>query len=215
MDLILETRDLHFQYPRHEPVLRGVDFSLFEGERVGLAGGNGSGKSTFFRLLVGLARPGRGTIIAFDQERKTEADFEDLRKSVGLVFQNSDDQLFCPTVLEDVAFGPLNLGATPAEAREAARQSLAAVGLNGFEERITYKLSGGEQRLVAIATILSMNPKILLLDEPTAGLDKQARTKLHTALQNLPQAMVIINHDHDFGTDLLTRTVTLEDGRIG
>jgi len=211
---LLAATDLHFAYADRPPILRGASFALQPGERIGLLGANGSGKSTLLHLLVGLLRPQAGTIHAFGREPQSEADFAQVRTRLGLVFQNPDDQLFCPTVLDDVAFGPLNLGRSPDEARGLAAESLRTVGLAGFEERITYKLSGGEKQLVALATVLAMEPTALLLDEPVAGLDARARDRVREVLRHLPQALILVSHDQALVRDLTTRTLTLADGRI-
>ena len=147
---------------------------------------------------MGLLRPQAGSIVIFGQEVKKEKDFIDVRQKVGLLFQNADDQLFCPTVLEDVAFGPLNLGKTPAEAIQIARETMAGLGLAGFEDRVTYKLSGGEKKLVSLATVLAMQPQLLLLDEPTTGLDETTRHRLIHILQNLDISYLIVSHEHEF-----------------
>lgn len=211
---LLALEDIHFHYPAHPPTLVGVDLTLHPGERIGLVGGNGCGKSTLLQLLVGLLRPSRGRVLAFDKPRTTEADFFEVRRRAGLVFQHADDQLFCPTVLEDVAFGPLNMGATPEEARDMALEALALVGLEGFAPRITYKLSGGEKRGVAIASVLAMHPDVLLLDEPTTGLDLESERRLRNLLERLPQAMILVSHDHGLVHDLSTRCLLLKEGRI-
>ena len=184
------------------------------GERVCLAGGNGAGKTTLMHIMVGLLRPFTGQIVAFDRERKEEADFREVRARAGLLFQDPDDQLFCPTVAEDVAFGPLNLGKKPDEAMKIVERTLAALDLSGFEDRITHKLSGGEKRLVTLATVLAMEPDVLLLDEPTNALDERAHQRLVEILLALPQAMVIVSHDRQFRERLATREVALDGGLI-
>jgi cobalt/nickel transport system ATP-binding protein len=191
-----------------------VDLSLGPGERVALIGPNGAGKSTLLHLLVGLQVPSAGEVQAFGRARRVEADFHEVRARAGLLFQDSDDQLFCPTVLEDVAFGPLNLGRTTEEARTDALRTLAALGLSGFEERVTHRLSAGEKRLVALATVLAMNPRVLLLDEPTNGLDEATETRLTELLAGMPQAMLIVSHDRRFLERLATRAVVLAEGRL-
>ncbi len=211
---LIETRDLHFAYHDRPEVLCGVNMALQTGETLGLTGPNGGGKSTLLHMLVGLLRPHAGQVRAFGQARVREGDFLEVRRRVGLVFQNADDQLFCPTVLEDVAFGPLNLGLSPQQARQTAADVLTRVGLAGFEDRVTYKLSGGEKRLVAIATVLAMSPDVLLLDEPTAGLDESARERLYDVLRELPQAMLIVSHEPEVLTQLATRQATLEQGEL-
>jgi cobalt/nickel transport system ATP-binding protein len=191
---LLRLSGLEFAYLPGRPVLRGVDLELGAGERVGIVGPNGSGKTTLLHLIVGLLRPDTGEIKAFGRPRRSEDDFWEVRARAGLLFQDAEDQLFSPTVIEDVAFGPLNLGKSREEAMRIASDKLADVGLPGFEDRITYRLSNGEKRLVSIASVLAMEPEVLLLDEPTSGLDE--RVKL--ILNGLPQAMIVISHDHDF-----------------
>jgi cobalt/nickel transport system ATP-binding protein len=210
---LLELRGVHFRYA-DRAVLRGVDLVIQAGERVALIGPNGAGKTTLLHLLVGLARPSAGEVRAFGQMRRIEPDFHDVRTRVGLLFQDSDDQLFCPTVLEDVAFGPLNLGRTPAQARADAQQVLAALGLSEYADRVTHRLSGGEKRLVALATILAMHPAVLLLDEPTTGLDEATQERLIGHLSALPQAMLIVSHDHRVLEQLVQRAVLLADGQL-
>ena len=194
-------------------VLDGVDFEVHAGERVGLVGANGIGKSSLLHLIVGLLSASGGTIMAFGQACRTPRHFADLRRRVGLLFQDSDDQLFCPTVAEDIAFGPLNLGVSREEAAAVTGRTLARLGLAGFEQRITYRLSGGEKRLVALATVLAMEPAVLLLDEPTTGLDEEAEARMIELLRSLDQAMVIVSHDRRTIDRLATRVVRL--GRNG
>ena len=145
---------------------------------------------------------------------ESETDFRKLRRKLGLLFQDSDDQLFSPTVLEDVAFGPLNLGTTPDEARKISIRTLEYLGLKGFEDRITHKLSGGEKKLVALATILSMQPKLLLLDEPSNNLDPATRERLINILRGLDQAHIIISHDLDFLASTCTMLYTIQDKQL-
>jgi cobalt/nickel transport system ATP-binding protein len=205
---------VRFAYAGRPPVLDGADLALLPGERLAVTGPNGAGKTTLLHLIVGLLKPQAGEISAFGAPRRTEADFRAVRARAGLVFQDPDDQLFCPTVAEDVAFGPLNLGKSAAEARTIASETLAGLGLAGFEARITHKLSGGEKRLVTLATVLAMRPDVLLLDEPTNALDEQAAERLVAILGGLPQAMVIVSHDRAFRRRLATRAVHLSGGRI-
>lgn len=203
-----------FAYDAHRPVLDGVSFRLDQGEKVALVGPNGAGKTTLFHLMVGLMTPSAGTIEAFGMLRRAEKDFKEVRARAGILFQDSDDQLFCPTVAEDVAFGPLNLGKSPAQARAIVSETLAMLGLDGFENRITHKLSGGQKRLVALATVLAMRPDVLLLDEPTNALDEGTEALLTDILAGLPQAMVIISHDQRFLDRIATRRVRLHQGRL-
>lgn len=210
---LLELADVTFAYPGRR-VFSGASLTLHRGERVALAGPNGSGKTSLLHLLVGLYRPLEGRVKAFGSERRSEADFLEVRRRVGLLFQDSDDQLFCPTVLEDVAFGPLNLGRTPVEARSIAESTLASVGLENFGGRVTHRLSGGEKRLVALACVLAMRPEVLLLDEPTNGLDEATEDRLVNLLAELPQAMIFVSHDRRLVGRLATRAVLLRDGRL-
>lgn len=214
MTALFRLTGLSFAYDRAQPVLDGADFSLMPGETVALTGANGVGKTTLFHLMVGLRRPDAGTIEAFGAARRKEKDFRDVRVRAGLLFQDSDDQLFCPTVAEDIAFGPLNQGKTLEEARRIVADTLAMLGLQGFGPRITHTLSGGQKRLVALATVLAMNPEVLLLDEPTNALDDDTAKRLTAILQALPQAKVVISHDAAFLTRIATRQVRLERGRL-
>ncbi|WP_295888160.1 energy-coupling factor ABC transporter ATP-binding protein [uncultured Thiohalocapsa sp.] len=210
---LLELRGVHFGFA-DRAVLRGADFALYPGERVALTGRNGAGKTSLLHLLVGLRRPGAGEVLAFGEPRRVEADFVPVRARVGLLFQDSDDQLFCPTVLEDVAFGPLNLGRSREQARADAEATLAALGLDRFGERVTHRLSAGEKRLVALATVLAMHPAVLLLDEPTNGLDEATEARLLAHLEALDLAMIIVSHDRRLLTRLATRAVALHEGQL-
>jgi len=210
---LIETRQLAFGYPDRD-VLRGADLSLYAGERVALVGTNGAGKTTLLHLLVGLEQPSRCEVIAFGASRRSEADFREVRARAGLVFQDPDDQLFCPSVLEDVAFGPLNLGYPQRAALDMAEATLDALGLAAFGSRMTNRLSGGEKRLVALATVLAMQPEVLLLDEPTSGLDAGSEERLIGHLQGLPQAMLVVSHDQNLLRRLTSRALALIDGRV-
>lgn len=201
-----------FGYDQARPVLDGINLTLRDGERVGLMGANGSGKTTLLHLLVGLRKVTSGTITCFGAERNTESDFREVRKRVGLLFQDSDDQLFCPTVAEDVMFGPLNLGKRNGDARRVALDTLNQVGLAGYEDRVTYRLSGGEKRLVALATVLAMQPDVLLLDEPLTGLDDEHEARIADILLGLPQAMLIVSHNRAFLDRVAQRTQVLRGG---
>jgi cobalt/nickel transport system ATP-binding protein len=187
---------------------------LHPGQRLALLGSNGSGKTTLLHLIVGLLQPAAGRIEVLGQLRRKEADFHEVRRRVGLLFQDADDQLFCPTVAEDVAFGPLNLGKPRDEVRSIVRHTLERLSLGGYEHRITYRLSGGEKRLVALATVLAMQPEVLLLDEPAGGLDEAARQRLRSVLATLPQAMLIVSHDRTFWEPIANGVLRLDAGRI-
>jgi cobalt/nickel transport system ATP-binding protein len=211
---LFELSGIAFAFAPDRQVLRDASFRLETGERVALCGANGAGKTTLFHLMVGLLKPSSGTVRAFGAERRSEKDFVEVRTRAGLLFQDSDDQLFCPTVAEDVAFGPLNLGKSRTEARQVVAATLARLGIEALADRVTCKLSGGEKRLVALATILAMDPDVLLLDEPTTALDRQAQDRLTDILLSLPQTMVVISHDPVFLDRIATRRVVLEDGTL-
>jgi cobalt/nickel transport system ATP-binding protein len=200
-------------------ILDGLDLRLDPGERLAVAGANGAGKSTLLRALVGLERVAGGRITAFGDERRREADFHAVRLRAGFLFQDADDQLFAPTVVEDVAFGPLNRGLTPAAAEAAAMAALASLGLEALAPRFTHRLSGGEKRLAALAGVLAMDPDALLLDEPTNALDAHHRDRLIGVLAGLAAergtAMILVSHDTDFLDRLATRVAVLADGRLG
>ncbi len=203
-----------FSYGPHRPVLSECSFRLEEHDRVGLIGSNGSGKTTLLSLVVGLLKPQSGTVEVFGKVRAREADFHEVRGRVGLLFQDADDQLFSPTVAEDVAFGPLNLGKSRGEVHSIVHRTLESLQLTGYADRITYKLSGGEKRIVALATVLAMEPEVLLLDEPTAGLDDDAVERVLEILARLPQAMLIVSHDHRFLERATEKSFRLAGGQL-
>jgi cobalt/nickel transport system ATP-binding protein len=212
--LIINLKDISFSYTPDMLVLDKLRFQLHRGERIGLVGPNGSGKTTFFYIVMGILRPSSGTIQVFGKSVHREKDFREVRKRIGLLFQDADDQLFSPTVLEDVAFGPLNLGKSPQEARDIAMATLAKLGLLGFEDRITYKLSGGEKRLVSLATVLAMDPEVLLLDEPTNGLDEETEGKITEILKGLDLSCVFISHNLDFLLETTDKLYAMAHGKI-
>ena len=211
---LIELQDICYSYQQQaDPILSRVNFSIGK-DRAGLIGPNGCGKTTLFHIIMGLITPTSGVLLHRGRSVTCDDDFIPLRKVVGFLFQSSDDQLFSPTVIEDVAFGPLNLGYSQEDAREKATQTLNRLGLHGFENRITHKLSGGEKKLVALATILSMDPKVLLLDEPTNNLDADTRERLIYILNTLPLPFVIISHDWDFLAETTSIQYTLEGGHL-
>ena len=213
-DLLINLEGISFKYPGGPLVLRDLDFKLRRGNRIGLMAPNGSGKTTLFHIIMGLLKPVSGKLEIFGNRCREEKDFFDVRRRIGLLFQDADDQLFSPTVIEDVAFGPLNLGKSKDEAIEIARRALNFLGLSGFDDRITFKLSGGEKRLVSLATVLAMEPEILLLDEPINGLDMKTRTKLTDVLAGLDLSYILISHDFDFLAETADAIYTMADGRI-
>lgn len=209
---VLQVRDLHFAYPDGHVALRGVSFRLAEGDKVALVGPNGAGKSTLMLHLNGILL-GRGEI-RIGGVRLAPDRLAAIRAMVGLVFQNPDDQLFSPTVFEDVAFGPLHMGLPEEEVRARVEEALAAVGMSAYANRLSHHLSTGEKKRIAIATVLSMRPQILVLDEPTAGLDPRARRSLIRLLHDLPITMLVSTHDMAMVKELFPRTIVLDDGRV-
>lgn len=208
----LQVDDLRFTYPDGHQALNGVSFSLESGEKVALVGPNGAGKSTLMLHLNGiLTGEGRITVNGLAVERGT---LPRIRACIGMVFQNPDDQLFSPTVFDDVAFGPLHMGLTEAEVRSRVAEALAMVNMDGYAQRLSHHLSVGEKKRISIATVLSMNPHILVLDEPTAGLDPRARRGLIELLDRLPLTMLVSTHDMRLVADLFPRTIIMDGGRI-
>ncbi len=195
-------------------VLDGATLRLAPGERLAIVGPNGAGKTTLLRALVGLEQPARGRVVLFGADCRTEADFRKARRRIGFLFQDSDDQLFCPSVIEDVAFGPLNLGARPDEARATAQAALDGLGLGHLADRFTHRLSGGEKRLICLAGLLAMQPEVLLLDEPTNGVDLANGQRLREALLGFSGAMILVSHDDGFVADIATRAMVLGQGRL-
>lgn len=209
---LIKLSNITFSYSDGKRALDRLSFEVHEGERVGLIGPNGSGKTTLFHVIMGLLKPSSGSIEIFGKERKEEKDFQPVRQRIGMLFQDADDQLFSPTVLEDVAFGPLNQGKPVNEAKQIAMETLSSLGLEDFGDRIIHRLSGGEKRLVSLATVLAMKPEILLLDEPTTGLDGQTTEKIIYILKGM--SYVIISHNMDFLDQTTDKIYGIENGRI-
>ena len=209
---VLQVHDLHFSYPDGHSALHGVSFKLCEGDKVALVGPNGAGKSTLMLHLNGILG-GRGEI-ELGGLRLSRDNLPVIRSMVGLVFQNPDDQLFSPTVFEDVAFGPLHMGLPEAEVRARVDSALEAVRMISYKDRLSHHLSVGEKKRIAIATVLSMNPSILVLDEPSAGLDPRARRTLINLLRELPITMLVSTHDMRLVQELFPRTIVMDDGNI-
>jgi len=195
------------------PVLDDLSLALEAGERLALIGDNGAGKTTLLRTIVGLQRAA-GEIFAFGMRRRSEADFREVRTRAAYLFQDPDDQLFCPTVLDDVAFGPLNLGMQHAQAMSLAGDTLVELDLGHLANRITHRLSGGEKRLVSLAAVLAMRPDVLLLDEPTNFLDEAYLERMVAILSSLPAAMIIVSHDWTLLERLTDRAAVLRGGRL-
>jgi cobalt/nickel transport system ATP-binding protein len=211
---LIELEKISFRYPGGPPVLEDLSFTLMPGDRIGIVAPNGSGKTTLLHIIMGLLTPAAGRLALFGRTMTAEKDFREMRRKVGLLFQDADDQLFSPTVLEDVAFGPLNMGKSKEEALALSRETLAYLGLADFEDKITFKLSGGEKRLISLATVLAMQPQVLLLDEPTAGLDQETKKRLIRILTELDLAYLLISHEFDFLTATTDHMYTMENGKI-
>lgn len=194
---IVELKDIELSYP-HKKIFKKVNFTLKQGQRLGIMGPNGAGKSTLFRVIMGLIKPDSGRVIIFDKERVSEDDFYEVRKSIGFSFQDPDDQLFCSTVSEDIAFGPFNLELPREAVEKIVLKQIILFGLTSIKDRIIYRLSGGEKRLAALAGVMAMSPHVLLLDEPTGDLDRQNTDKLIQVLRDLDLTYVVISHDKDF-----------------
>ncbi len=208
--IALRCAEVAFAYPEQPELFSALNFSVHTGERVGIIGANGAGKTTLFHLLCGLLRPQRGTIERFGNK----VDHARFSPDVGLVFQHADDQLFCPTVREDVAFGVQNLGLAPDQVQQRVAQTLAQVGASELIDRIVHQLSGGEKRLVSIAGVLAMQPQLMLFDEPSAGLDLRNRRRLIDLLATLDLTILIASHDLELLLDLCPRLMLLDRGKL-
>ncbi|HEX2421326.1 MAG TPA: ABC transporter ATP-binding protein [Acidimicrobiia bacterium] len=209
----LTVSDLSFSYPDGTEVLRGMDIVLESGERVGLLGPNGAGKTTFALHLNGILRAASGTISLGETELSDQT-LREIRRRVGLVFQDPDDQLFMPTVFADVAFGPTNFGFPTDQVERRVRIALDSVGEWDLASRAPHHLSGGERRKVAIATVLASDSELLVLDEPTSNLDPAGRRELVALLSSLPTTQLVVSHDLPFVLELCPRSVIMDGGRI-
>jgi len=212
MTNVLQVHDLHFSYHDGLVALRGVSFEMCAGDKVALVGPNGAGKSTLMLHLNGILN-GHGEVL-IGGSRLTRDNLPAIRAMVGLVFQNPDDQLFSPTVFEDVAFGPLHMGLPAPEVRQRVARALEAVAMTAYADRVPHHLSVGEKKRITIATVLSMDPEILVLDEPSAGLDPRARRGLINLLHSLPQTMLASTHDLPLVRETFPRTLIMDQGRI-
>lgn len=209
---ILEIKDLSYSYPDGTKALDGISFSMQKGEKVAVLGANGAGKSTLMLHLNGIL-DGKGeiSVCGYRLDRKT---LRQIRQKVGLVFQNPDDQLFCPTVFDDVAFGPQNMGLDKETVQKRVAQALTQVGLPGFEKRSPFHLSTGEKKRVALATVLSMESELIVLDEPTTNLDPRGRREISELLSNLDVSMIVVTHDFELATKLCKRSIVISKGMI-
>ncbi len=212
--IAIDINGLSFTYPDSKQALRDLRFQVVRGDTVGLVGPNGAGKTTLFLCLAGVLNGQAGTLQVAGLDPRKPADRKQLPAKVGIIFQNSDDQLFSTTVGDDVAFGPLNLGLPKDEVKQRVAAALAHVGLPGFEERVPFHLSGGEKRRAAIAGVLAMQPEVLLLDEPSMFLDPRGRRELIRFLNELAVTKIIASHDLDMILDTCKRVIVLDHGRL-
>jgi cobalt/nickel transport system ATP-binding protein len=210
---VLDLRGLAFRYPGSQQALFGVDLHVHAGERVALLGPNGAGKTTLVLHLNGVLRAGAGTV-SVSGLSVDDANLAEIRRRVGIVFQDPDDQLFMPTVRDDVAFGPANLGLRGAELEARVAMALAAVGVADLADRVPHHLSFGQRRRVAIATVLAMEPDILVLDEPTSNLDPASRRELADILRALPVTVLMVTHDLPYAAELCERSLILYGGVV-
>jgi cobalt transport protein ATP-binding subunit len=206
---------LSYAYPDGAQALKGISLDIFRGECLGLIGPNGAGKTTLMLHLNGIFLSENNNGIVTIMGRKIgKENVKAIRKDVGIVFQDPDDQLFMPTVFDDIAFGPINLGHDKAEVKRRVTQALAGVGMEGFEERVPHHLSIGQKRRISIATVLSMSPEVLVLDEPSASLDPRGKWELIKTVRELSMTKIIASHDMELIKALCERTVILDDGQI-
>lgn len=210
---IVAVENLRFSYPDGTAALNGLSFFIGHGESVAVVGANGAGKSTLLQHLNGYLTPQQG-LIRIGDFHLNKATLREVRRTVGMVFQDPDDQLFMPTVFDDVAFGPLNLGLPAEEVERLVTEALEDVGALQLKDRPPHHLSGGEKRAVTIATVLAMNPDILVMDEPNTGLDPRARRRLINQLKQFKHTKIIATHDLDLVLDLCERTIVIHDGKV-
>ncbi len=202
--------NLCFKYNQERSILTDINFSIFTGEKVGLIGANGAGKTTLFLTICGILKPSYGEVRICDRPVQPG----EFNPEIGLVFQNPSDQLFCPTVRDDIAFGPENIGLSPEKVQERVETALSLTGVSHLIDRIPHHLSGGEKCMVAIASVLAMQPQIILYDEPSANLDLKARRRLITFLQASPETIVISSHDLELILEVCDRVILLNQGRM-
>jgi cobalt/nickel transport system ATP-binding protein len=212
---VIETKGLSFRYPKKEEyILKEVDFALYAREKICLCGPNGGGKSTFLHLLMGLLKPSRGMVLFHGTEIKGQKELRSFHKKVGFVFQDPDDQLFCPTLLEDVAFGSLNMGVSRKKAGKRSMEILEKLGLARYADWPAFNLSGGEKQLAALGTVLSMEPELLILDEPTDALDDNSKGILERILLEFNGSVILVSHEKDFVDKVTSSAYFLDKGTL-
>lgn len=209
----LEVRNLHFAYPDGQEAIRNMSFVIHHGESVGIIGANGAGKSTLLMLLMGVLFPDRGEVLVGDVH-VTKKTLPLIRQRLGIVFQNPDDQLFMTTVYDDVAFGPRNYKLDEKEVESRVNQALEMVGITHLKDRAPFKLSGGEKRAAAIASVLSMQPDVLIMDEPSAALDPKSRRRIIRLLSGFGHTKIVTSHDLDMTYETCDRIIVIKDGEI-
>ncbi len=209
----IELEEVSFSYPDGHQALDNITFLLGHGESVGVVGANGAGKSTLLSILSGIVFPQKGSVRVGDIP-VTKKTLAEVRRSIGLVFQEPDDQLFMTSVYDDVAFGPRNYRLDEKEVEQRVNRALEEVGIPHLKDRPPYKLSGGEKKLAAIAAVISMKPDVLIMDEPTASLDPKARRKIMNILKGFSHTKIITSHDLDMIMDMCERTIVLKNGKI-
>ena len=212
-DISIKIENLYYEYPDGYEALRGIDLTLYKGESLGIVGANGAGKSTLLLQLTGINYPSKGKIEVNSMEINKK-NLAQIRKDIGFVFQNPEDQLFTTSIYEDVAFGPKNYKLSKEEVDKRVNEALEKVGILDLKDRAPYRLSGGQQNLAAIATAISMEPSILIMDEPTAALDPKARRRLINLLNSFEYTKIIASHDLDMILDTCKRTIVIKDGQI-
>ena len=210
---MIEFQNVSFAYEKDRPVLRDLSFRIGDGEAVGLIGANGAGKSTVMKLLLGLIAPTEGSILV-DGIRVEKKSLPEIRRKLGFVLQNSDNQMFMPTVYEDMIFAPLNYGLSREEAERRVDTALERLGMQELKHRHNHRISGGEKRMAAIATILAMEPEAVLMDEPSSALDPYNRRLVINTIRELPQTKLITSHDLDMILDTCERVILLSGGSI-
>ncbi len=213
-DPLLALDNVSFGYADNRRVVDGACLELCPGQKIGIVGANGCGKTTLLFLIMGLLRAQEGTIRVFGTARRTEKDFQAVRTQMGFVFQDADDQLFSPTVADDIAFGPLNCGVEREEADRIVESVLAQLHLEGFGSRVTHDLSGGEKKLVSIGTALALRPRLLILDEPTNSLDEQSVRRVENILETCGLPCLIVSHDKGFLERTTNRILHMKEGRL-
>ncbi|PUU92074.1 cobalt/nickel transport system ATP-binding protein [Halanaerobium congolense] len=206
---MIKLENIYFEYENGNKVLEAFDFEIKAGERIALKGSNGAGKTTVFKLIMGLIKAQKGKLHIFGKERKKEKDFLEVRERVGYLFQDSDNQLFCPTVEEDIAFGPINLGKSRSQAKKIVEEKLKLVEMEGFEKKASYNLSQGQKKIIAFASVLAMEPELLLLDEPFASLDKESAARMVYILKKISQPFVLVSHNDKLSQKVIDKSYSI------